>query len=254
MKKRYIILALAILAALVLGLVFGCSKSQEYLQIRVQSIQARGDDQLVTLQYDNRTGAPVAFGWVGSCKIRVTTDQGAYTLPVSWIKDIPQGTSQVTLTLRNCPGTVEQITFTELVRLNEQGLPKERLQDVRVFQSSMNLNTFQDSFGFFDDPDWFHSCIPFLVGCVFVLAFLKALAGLFLGGKLPKFPFGGDHHNWQQMDMANQMHQEAVATHQRMVDQQIHQQAADFGMRSVTPIEAGGFVPTPPTFDPPSFF
>lgn len=250
--KRVVIICL--LVVVVLGLILACTTKSGPLEIQVASIQARGDSQIVTLRYQNHTGAQVSYGWVNSCKIQVTTDRGTFTCPAPHLGKIPQGTSHDTLTLRNCPGTVQKIVVTELVRLGENGLPKEELHDAVIYNGSMHLNSFRDSFGFFDNPEWFFDCIPFIVGCIFVVTILKTLAGLFFGGKMPSFHFGGNDNHWQQMDMAHQMHQEAVATHQREVERQIHQEAMDFGMRSVTPIEMGGFVPSPPTFDPPSFF
>ena len=248
--KRFVIVML--LVVFILTLAVGCGEKKNTLQIKVQDILTDGDDVILSLKYKNDTGSTVSYGWVNSCKIKVTTDEGTTSYAAPHMGRIQEGRSTTELRLPNCSPAVEKVVITELCQLDSRGLPDKEIHNAVIYNDSKDINTFEDNFGFFSSPRSFFKCIPFAAVGIFLLTLLNGATGLFSKIKLPKISFSGHDHNWNHIDMANQMHQEAVATHQREVERQLHQEAADFGMRSVTPIDHGGFIPPPP--DPPNFF
>ena len=232
--------------------------------MEVTEIVASGDNQILTVDIQNNTGYNISYGWVGSCKFEVTTDQGSYVCDAPFMGRISKGDSTDKIKLTDCPGEVKSIVITELCQLNKNGLPDKELHDLTLFSSKKGITSFEDSFGFFDDPHWFSGIMRKLFPVFFVFAILVKVGGAFFGGKLRSvfrnFGFSGTpsfhHHATQMMHddavrMANQMHQQEV---NRQFHEDMHrhtQEAMDFGMKSVTPIDQGGFVPPP---EPPMFF
>lgn len=258
MKKGLI---LVILCALVLSLATGCSKKEESLRMEVEKIVASGNDQILTLDIQNKTGTTISYGWVGSCKFEVTTDRGSYVCDAPFMGRISKGSYTEKIKLTKCPGEVKSIVITELCQLNSNGLPEKKLHDLTLYSSQKGITAFKNSFGFFDDPDWFSGIMSKLVPVFIVFAILMKVIGRFSGCKLSSLfsghcvPFFHDHATQMMNDQAIQM---ANMAHQNEVNRQFHetihrhtQEAMDFGMRSVTPIDQGGFVPPP---EPPMFF
>lgn len=253
MKKGLI---LVILCALVLSLATGCSKEEGSLKMEVQSIAASGDNQILTLNIQNNTGSIISYGWVGSCKFEVTTDQGKYVCAAPFMGRIPQGSSTEKINLTKCPGKVESIVITELCQLRDNGLPEKELHDLTLYSSQKGITSFEESFGFFDDPNLFSGIMTALIPAFIIIAIIiKVIGSLFCGRSGRPSPAFHDHTTQMMNDQANQMAHDA---HMRDVNRQIHenihhhtQEAMDFGMRSVTPIDQGGFVPPP---EPPMFF
>ncbi len=261
MKKGLI---LVILCALVLCLATGCSRKEESLRMEVENIVASGDDHILTLNIQNNTGATISYGWVGSCKFEVTTDRGSYSCDAPFMGRIPQGSSTEKIKLTKCPGQVKSIVITELCQLRNSGLPEKELHDLTLYSSQKGITALEDSFGFFDDPAWFSGIMSKLVPVFIVFVLFRNVIGSFFGRKRSSFsnghrshPFPAFHDHATQMmnDQAVQMANEA---HMQEVNRQFHenmhhhiQEAMDFGMRSVTPIDQGGFVPSP---EPPMFF
>ncbi len=254
MKKSLVfaIISLVVLCGAVIALVAGCSAKDNTLQLEVDKIVAHGDDQILTLDIENNTGSEVSYGWVRSCKFKVTTTEGRFTCDAGFFKDIPQGDSTQTLKLTNCPGKVKKIVITELCQLNENGLPERELHDATLYNRQKDIDTFEDNFGFFDDPDWLHNILfavaPIFLVFVLAMRFVVPLFGSGIGAFFHSF--GNDQGHF--MDMHRQAHEAHMRHAEQQVIHQHMQEAMDFGMRSVTPIEAGGFVPSPP--DPPMFF
>lgn len=265
MKKGLI---LVILCALVLTLATGCSRKEESLRMEVQNIVASGDNQILSVNIQNNTGSTVSYGWVNSCKFQVTTDQGRFVCDAPFMGRIPQGDSTEKIKLSDCPGEVKSIVITELCLLNNNGLPDKELHDLTLYNSKKDVTSFEDSFGFFDNPDWFSGIMFKLVPVFIVFVLFRNVIRLFFGRKLrsifrsrrgfhiPSFHANFHDHNAQSMhDQAVQM---ANNAHMQEVNRQFHedmhhhtQEAMDFGMKSVTPIDQGGFVPPP---EPPMFF
>ncbi len=260
MKKG---LVMVILCALVLLLATGCSAKDETLRMEVEDIVASGDNQLLTLNIQNNTSSAVSYGWAGSCKIKVTTDNGSYICDAPFMGRIRQGGSTETIKLANCSGEVKSIVITELCLLEKNNLPGKELHDLTLYNSEQGITAFEDSFGFFDDPHWSSEIMSAVVPAFIVFAVavnvLKLCGvnvGSMLGNALSHFPA---FHGWAAQTMHDQAVQMANDAHMREVDRQFHetvhhhtQEAMDFGMRSVTPIDQGGFVPPPP--EPPMFF
>lgn len=259
MKKS---LVMVILCVLVLVLATGCNAKEETLRMEVEEIVASGDNQILTLNIQNNTGSAVSYGWAGSCKIKVTTDTGSYICDAPFMGRINQGSSTEKIRLANCSGEVKSIVITELCLLEKNNLPGKELHDLTIYDSEQGITAFEDSFGFFDDPNWSSAVMSAVVPAFIVFAVavnvLKLCGvnvGSMLGNALGHIPAFHDRTAQAMHDQAVQMANDA---HMREVDRQIHetvhhhtQEAMDFGMRSVTPIDQGGFVPPP---EPPMFF
>lgn len=265
MKKGLI---LVILCALVLTLATGCSRKEESLRMEVQNIVASGNNQILTVNIQNDTGSTISYGWVRSCKFEVTTDQGRFVCDAPFMGRIPKGDSTEKIKLSDCPGDVRKIVITELCQLKSNGLPGKELNDLTLYNSKKGVTSFEDSFGFFDDPNWSSKIMNKLVSVFLVFAVFINVMSIFFGRKLssifrgrrgfhiPSFHANFHDHNAQRMhdqavQMANHVHMQEV---NRQFHEDIHrhtQEAMDFGMKSVTPIDQGGFVPPP---EPPMFF
>lgn len=257
MKKGLILM---LLCALVLTLATGCSAKDETLFMEVEDIVATGDNQILTLNIHNDTGSTISYGWVGSCEIKVTTDEGRYVCDAPLRSRIPQGHSTEKIKLTDCPGEVKKIVITELCQLNKSGLPEKELHNLTVYNSKKGVTSFEESFGFFDDPNWF-SGIMFKLIPVFILFGIVIKVFQLFGGNLGSIfrgiPTPSFHQQTTQM-MHDQAVQMANDAHMQEVNRQFHedihrhtQEAMDFGRQSVTPIDQGGFVPPP---EPPMFF
>ena len=265
MKKGFI---LAFLCVLILTLATGCHTKEETLRMEVESIVAHGDNQILTVNIQNNTGSTISYGWVGSCKFEVTTDQGCFTCDAPFMGQILQGSSLEKIKLTDCPGQVERIVVTELCQLNQRGLPDKEIHDLTLYNTQKSITSFEDSFGFFDNPNWFSGIMSKLIPTFIVVVFLgKVVFGL-LGGKIGSLFKGltnshisssfASFHDHNAQTLHNQAVQMANDAHMHDVERQMHedihrhtQEAMDFGMRSVTPIDQGGFVPPP---EPPMFF
>lgn len=262
MKKGLI---LGILCALVLSLATGCCKEEESLRMEVESIVASGDNQVLTLNIQNNTGNIISYGWAGSCKFEVTTDQGSYVCDAPFMGRILQGSSTEKVNLSKCPGKVESIVITELCQLSDSGLPENELHDLTLYSNHKGITAFEDSFGFFDDPNWYFGIMAMLVPAFIVLTILANVLGclflvrkfisVFSGHSGHPSPAFHDHSTQMMHDQARQMaHDAHMQDVNRQIQENIHQhtlEAIDFGTRSVTPIDQGGFIPPPA---PPMFF
>ncbi len=149
--KKTIVRVLTILCVLVLFSAMAMSafaaKNEETLRLEVVDVTADGEDMLVTLAIDNRTGYNISFGWVNDCEIIAVTDEGTfYANPPS--ERIRRGESELVLELSDCHGELEKLQITQLCQLGDDGLPDRKMKDVTVYDENKGVEEFEGVFPF----------------------------------------------------------------------------------------------------------
>lgn len=151
MKRKHHILIILIILVFISVLI--CSifliqnrMDKTALYITVTDIVSDGNDKTIYMDFDNRTGHPVSFGWVGSCQLIVTTDTTIRSKSImSAYKRIPYGNSSDYLTITDCPGTVQKIVLSDL-RLLEDSLPAIKSSNVTIYDLDEQLTNVQVHF------------------------------------------------------------------------------------------------------------
>ncbi len=150
---KRIITTRAILILLTIFMAFslyscGDDTDEGELYLEVESITSDGNSKFITLEYENDAGNKITFGWVNSCEVLVTTNQGTYSQTmISLSNTIKQGNGTIELYIDDCPGTVEKIEITELCLLNDRGLPDVREHDIVIYDDNEDTDSCNVSFG-----------------------------------------------------------------------------------------------------------
>ena len=250
------------------------------LSISVTEIFEEDGVKYAALRIDNYTGARVSFGWVDSCEVVVTTDQGLYSREVSSFTKVNQGSYTMKLSLGSARGTVQKIVLTDLRQLKDSGLPGNRMKNVVIYDIAKGISSYEGKFSIFSTTAGTMMVVaPIFMVVVIVLMVLFVLRTL-KANKQATQPFAptsaaadaAQQQMHQQMhqqavqeqqrfmeQMQQQMQQQAVNDHQQLMNQQevqdhqqfMNQQHEQFAHQSVTPINEGGFTPPPP---PPAGF
>ncbi len=116
--------------------------SVEDFSLTILSISETGDMKNISFQYDNQTGSEVVLGWVRSCELVVTTDEGTFSKVIhNWDYDRPLSTGQgvFSLAIDDCPGTVQTVELTDVIVLDDRGLPAEELGSITVDPSGAEV-------------------------------------------------------------------------------------------------------------------
>ncbi|MDO4543802.1 MAG: hypothetical protein Q4C01_04535 [Clostridia bacterium] len=111
------------------------------LLIRVTDIVSTDNGKTVFFDADNQTGSYISFGWVNSCSLTIETTEGDFSVLLNSLSDeIPIGKSSHSFTVgNNCRGEVKRIVISDL-RLLEDGLPSERLNDVEIYNAEEGVS------------------------------------------------------------------------------------------------------------------
>ena len=159
---------------------FGCgSDSENILRMEVTQITRQEEDIAITVDYNNKTGGNVSFGWAGSCEYVVYTDEGEYYYSARFNEEMKRGKGSFTETFEDCEGEVERIVVTDLRKLKDNGLPSVRVKDAEIYNEDDD-GAAEISFALFDAYPWlvwvFVGVALFMAAAVVVLIFLmKAL-------------------------------------------------------------------------------
>ncbi len=96
----------------------------------IASVSDSGDGKVITVAYSNNTGGEVSLGWVGTCELRVTTDEGVFsrkaTIQEEFMRFV-KGDGQYSFIISPCSGTVQSLELTDLRVLNDRNLPEYEL-------------------------------------------------------------------------------------------------------------------------------
>ncbi|MBQ3084213.1 MAG: hypothetical protein IJC46_02000 [Clostridia bacterium] len=112
----------------------------------VVGLQETEDGLEIALEYDNRTGSRLSFGWVNSCSVVVKTNKGTYSDVISFSGDINIGNGSCMLFVPNCFGEVETIKLTEITLLKDSGLPDADISDVIIYENGETGQVYEFSF------------------------------------------------------------------------------------------------------------
>lgn len=243
---RYIhkLFAFLLVALLLVGAALPVAAAKEEFTIAVESITEIPNGKTIELEVENNTGSQISFGWVRSCEVLVTTDEGTYSMTPHMLK-VPQGNSTHELVIPHCPGEVETIVLTDLRLLSDDGLPNEQMEDVVIYDIAEGITSFTGEFSALSGlPTFMWVGLGIFavvaIGIICVIAFMIDKHKKATAAKANAFaPFTGA----AVPDMAQQMHNTA---HQQFNQQINQQQFSDFTRQSGTTMDMGGFIPPPP--------
>lgn len=241
-------MSLALLCLLLVTLTTGCGRKDETLRMEVTSITTQSDDQYVTLNIRNNAGSTVSYGWVNSCRIKVTTDEGEFSCAPPFMGKIYEGQSSDVICLRDCPGTVQRIVVTDLRLLDRNGLPGKRMRNAVLYDADKGVVALDARFGVLRGLGTATAIAIIIAGiAVLVGSGLLVLMVVRHGGA----PVSRGVFSGLSIPSSGDAHTMAHDAHMREVERQAHQAAVDFGIRSTLPVDQGGFIPPPPP--PPPF-
>lgn len=256
-KRRILSVLLALLVAVSLLSTVSYAAEKESITIKVDEIEETEDGATVTLKIQNNTGSNVSFGWVNSCDVLITTDDGEYSCrpPHDRIK---RGKSTVEMELDGVEGKIERIELTELCLLSDDGLPNEEMHDVVIYDKEEGIKSFEGEFSYFSSPQniimTIISIVPFVMAGVLVtvgiIVFLNVRKNRKADDEMATMGLGfGAGSQDMGAEMHRQAHEAAMRDHTNFVNQQnLHNHIQihnDFTQQSMNTTDMGGFNPPP---------
>lgn len=121
------------------------------LTITVTKIVDRGDEKVLTVEYDNKADCDFKHGeWVGQKNILIKTDQieKKYDIDMLFVGqggslsneygfgNISEGKTTIVFTLEDCPGEIQTIHFDKLTKLDNR-LPEKEFDDILIYDISV---------------------------------------------------------------------------------------------------------------------
>ena len=181
-KQIFRLLSLLFILSSLLCL-FGCgSDSENILRMEVTQITRQEEDIAITVDYNNKTGGNVSFGWAGSCEYVVYTDEGEYYYSARFNEDMKRGKGSFTETFKDCEGEVERIVISDLRKLKDNGLPGMRIKNAQIYDAE-DAGAAEISFALFDAYPWL---VWVLVGAALFVAAAAAVLFYLLKALTPK--------------------------------------------------------------------
>ncbi|MBQ4037020.1 MAG: hypothetical protein IJC84_02725 [Clostridia bacterium] len=255
-KRRILSVLLALLLAVSLLSTVSYAAEEESIIIKVDEIEETEGGATVTLKIQNNTGSRVSFGWVNSCDVLITTDDGDYSCRPPH-ESIKIGKSTVEMQLEDIEGKIERIELTELCLLSDDGLPSEEMHDVVIYDKAEGIKSFEGEFAYFSSPQniimTIISIVPFLMVGIFVVVGIIVFLNVRKNRRADEEMAMGLDFGAGSQDMGAEMHRQAHETamrdHANFVNQQnLHNHIQihnDFTQQSMNTTDMGGFNPPP---------
>ncbi len=242
--RKALCLLLTTLLVFALALPVAADSEDEFTITVGAILEGTGDSKTILLEIENNTGYKMSFGWVNTCELLVTTDEGTFSKEID-SHSIPQGDSSYEVFMSDCPGEVEKIKLTDLRQLDERGLPELEVRDLVLYNAAIGKTSYsgafeeEASFGF---SPWF-IVIPLVVFGVIISIVIVAVQKYTKRNRSVTQPFTPFAGAIPPDDMGRRMHEQA---HQQAVNNVNQQQFNDFMHQSANTTDMGGFNPPPP--------
>lgn len=253
--KRIAKICVIVLCAVIIGCIYVSSLfGEKDLYLEYVGTKTRGGTTYVNIDVENNTGSKISLGWVNSCSVFVTTDEGIYEY-TPHMKEIGRSDNSLSVPVVGLEGEIKKIKITEHCLLNDSGLPETKMRDIVVYDAEGYADGFSGNFPFFNFGKIIKTIAPFFGVILLIIGVLQFVMTLksFGRGIIRKFKpgFADSISN----NLFHQQHEDFMRTSMDMHNQAVqhHIQATNnfnehFAHQSVSFINEGGFIPPPCDF------